>query len=195
MTNLSRLALGLVLLSGAGLSAQDVRFGVQAHGNAPLGDLKDAVDSKPGFGAGVHLTWNLGGGHAIRPRLDYIFFPENGAYAADGYGVSASGKYKVSDLAVGVDYLYFIEGKDEGLYLTAGLGLNRWKVDYDYSVRIGNVTTSGSESDSTNKAGFAVGAGYNFNRSFGAEIRYTTTKFGKDEGSANAIQAGVTFRF
>ncbi|MBK8726165.1 MAG: porin family protein [Holophagaceae bacterium] len=195
MTTLSRFALGLVLVTGAGLSAQDVRFGVQASGNAPLGDLKDAVDSKPGLGAGAHLTWNLGGGHVIRPRFDYLFFPENGAYAADGYGVSANGKYKVSDLSVGVDYLYFLEGKDEGLYLTAGLGLHRWTVDYDYTVRIGNVTSSGSESDSTNKAGFAVGAGYNFNRSFGAEVRFTTTKFGKNEGSANALQAGVTFRF
>ncbi len=195
MMTLSRLALGCVLLSGAGLSAQEVRFGLQANGNAPLGDLKDAVDSKPGLGIGAHLTWNLGGGHVIRPRVDYLFFPENSAYAAADYGVSASGKYKVNDLSGGVDYLYFLEGKDEGFYLTAGLSVNRWKVDYDYTVRIGNVTSSASASDTTTKGGFAVGAGWNFNRSFGAEVRFTSTKFGKGDGSANAVQAGVTFRF
>jgi hypothetical protein len=165
MKTLTRLAIAIAMAAGATLTAQDVRFGLQVHGNVPLGDLKDAVDSKPGFGGGAHLAWNLGGGHMLRPRIDYIFFPENSSYVASGYGVSASGKYKLDDLSGGVDYLYFLDGKDDGFYLTVGASWNRWKVDYKYTVTVGS------------------------------EVRYTSTKFGKGDGSANAVQVGVTLRF
>jgi hypothetical protein len=153
---------------------------VQVHGSIPSGDLNDAVDGKLGVGGGAHGTFDLGDGHMIRPRLDYTLFPEATVKAI---------KSKFNDLSLGADYLYFISGKPEGLYVTGGLALHRWSVDR---------TEAGiSYSGNSNKPGFAAGAGYNFNASFGAELRLLSTKYsasGKDF-TANAIQAGVTLRF
>lgn len=178
------LALALATLAVAGNSAraEDPRFGVQVHGNFPTGDLKDAVDSKLGIGGGAHVTFDLSQGHVIRPRIDYTFFPETTLNSG-----AAAIKNKVNNLSAGADYLYFIDGKPEGLYLTGGLAYNHWKVE---ATALGQ-----TYSDTSNKLGFAAGAGFNFNASFGAELRFTSTKFGKDEGTANALQLGVTLRF
>lgn len=181
MIRTTRLALALLVLGGLA-QAEDPRFGVQVHGNIPTGDLKDAVDSKLGVGGGAHVTFDLSGGHLIRPRIDYTFFPETTLNSG-----AATLKNKVNNLSAGADYLYFLEGKPEGLYFTGGLSYNHWKVE---ATALGQ-----TYSDTSNKLGFAAGAGYNFNSTFGAEVRFTSTKFGKDEGSANAVQFGVTLRF
>lgn len=185
MIRTSRLVAALAFAAAASLArAEDPRFGLQVHGNFPTGDLKDAVDSKLGVGGGAHVTFDLGDGHLIRPRIDYIFFPETTLNSG-----TASVKNKVNDLSAGADYLYFISGKPEGLYLTGGLSFNHWKVDVSGSL--------GNFSDSSNKVGFAAGVGFNFNASFGAEVRFTTSKYGSGskDFSANALQAGVTLRF
>ncbi|MBI4912624.1 MAG: porin family protein [Acidobacteria bacterium] len=176
-TALTLAALGL---ASTQVRAEDPRFGVQASANIPNGDLKDAVDNKLGVGGGAHFTFDLGDGHMVRPRIDYIFFPEATISAI---------RNKVNELSLGADYLYFLEGKPLGLYFTGGLSFNRWKAD---------VTKAGvTSSDSSSKPGFALGAGYNFNASFGAEVRFTGSKYsvGSKDFSANALQAGVTLRF
>lgn len=172
-------AFTLALSSGLA-QAEDPRFGVQVHGNIPTGDLKDAVDSKLGVGAGAHVTFDLGSGHVIRPRLDYVFFPE---------ATVSTIKNKVNSLSIGADYLYFLAEKPEGFYVTAGLGFHHWKVD---------ATAAGvSVSDTSNKPGFSAGVGYNFNSTFGAEFRYLASKYGAGakDITANALQFGVTLRF
>jgi hypothetical protein len=178
----SRLALGLatLALSANPARAEDPRFGVQVHGNIPTGDLKDAVDNKLGLGLGAHGTFDLGLGHVIRPRFDYTFFPET-TLPSGTNGL----KSKVDALSLGADYLYFIDGKPVGLYLTGGLSLNHWKVDL------------GDASESSNKFGLAAGVGYNFNKSFGAEFRFTTSKYGSGskDYTASALQVGATLRF
>jgi hypothetical protein len=185
MIRTSRLVAALAFALAASLArAEDPRFGVQVHGNIPIGDLKDAVDSKLGVGGGAHVTFDLGDGHLIRPRLDYIFFPE-----ATFNSGSASVKNKVNDLSAGADYLYFLSGKPEGLYFTGGLSFNHWKVE---------TTAAGvSLSDTSNKLGLAAGVGFHFNASFGAEVRFTTSKYGSGskDFTANTLQACVTLRF
>jgi hypothetical protein len=182
MSRKLRIASGLLALTlPVGLArAEDPRFGVQVHGNIPTGDLKTAVDSKLGVGGGAHATFDLGDGHMIRPRIDYTFFPE---------ATVSTIRNKVNDLSLGADYLYFLEGKPTGVYLTGGLSLNHWKVDASSSL--------GSFSGSSNKLGVAAGAGFNFNRTFGAELRFITSKYGSGstDVTANVIQAGVTLRF
>lgn len=193
MTAVTRLSLGVVtalFLSSIPTRAEEPRFGVQVHGNAPTGTLKDVVGNKLGLGGGVHMTFDLGQGHLLRPRVDFMAFPE--ASLASGFAETHN---KVQDLSAGVDYLYFLDGKPEGLYLTAGLALHRWKVDS---------STPGmgwSMSDTSRKAGFAVGLGYNFNASVGGELRFTSS-VSPDSNQGNtpfrtgtAIQAGITFRF
>ncbi len=180
MTNLSRFALAALAVAGltAPLKAEEPRFGIQGMVNAPLGDLKDFVDSKPGLGVGVHGTIDLGAGNMIRPRFDFNYFPE----------ATLSGiKNNATNVGLGMDYLYFIAGKPEGFYVTGGLSAVRWSFSSE-------VPGYAKVSTDTTKLGIAVGAGYQWNATVGTEARYTTSKI--DSGfTASALQAGVTIRF
>jgi hypothetical protein len=174
---LNRIALATLLVAGTGLMAQDARFGLQVQAAIPQGDLKDAVDSKLGIGLGAHGTFAFDQ-HAIRPRFDYTFYPE-----ADLSGV----KNKVSSMALGVDYLYFVDAKDNGIYFTGGLSAIRWKVDADFA-------GLGSTSASTTKLGVAAGLGYQWTKAFGTEVRYVNSCLNSNF-TANNIVLGATFRF
>ena len=180
--NVSRLALTALLAAGPFASAQELRYGVQAHVSLPVGDLKDAVDSKPGLGLGAHLTVDLGQGHVLRPRLDYVAFPDANVFE----GV----KNKMSDLSFGVDYLFQVEGAT-GFYVTGGLSAHRWNAEVE-------VSGLGTFSSNTTKLGYAAGVGYAFNANVNAEARFTTTKFTTrtvSDENANALQLGVLYRF
>jgi opacity protein-like surface antigen len=178
----------VVLTTGFSIArAEEPRYGVQVHISAPTGDLKTAVDNKPGAGLGAHVTFDLGGGHVLRPRFDAVFFPE---------GTFNGFKTKANDLSLGGDYLFFPGGKTDGIYLTAGVGLHRWNVDSATPAIGTSPATSGSQSSS--RFGYAAGFGYNFNRSLGAELRYVSTHYANQtawDPAANSLQTGVTFRF
>jgi len=184
---LRALTLIAATLAGTALSAQEgPRFGLQAGVNIPQSDLKDAVDSKPGFTIGAHGTFDFRGGHMLRPRLDYTWFPSYSHGAAFG----ASVDQKVSNFALGADYLYFVEGRPQGFYITGGASAIHWKMEADITIPgIG----SGSTSETTTKLGVAAGVGYQFNRTVGAEVRYLKSKAW--ESDLDMIQVGATFRF
>ena len=184
---LAALSMAVLILGSTPARAEEPRYGLQLHANLPSGDLKNAVEDKPGAGLGAHITFDLGGGHVIRPRVDAMFFPEG---SFNGF------KTKANDLSLGADYLYFPGGKPNGLYLTAGLGLHRWSVDSTTPAVGSAPATSGTQSSS--RFGYAAGLGYNFNRSVGAELRYVSTHYATRtawDPAANSLQAGVTFRF
>jgi hypothetical protein len=181
------LSVAALILGSTFARAEEPRYGLQLHASLPMGDLKNAVDNKPGAGLGAHMTFDLGKGHVLRPRFDAVFFPE---------GTFNGFKTKAHDLSLGGDYLYFPGGKPDGLYLTAGLGLHRWTVDSVTPAVASAPATSGTQSSS--RFGYAAGLGYNFNRSVGAELRYVSTHYANQtawDPAANAFQAGVTFRF
>jgi hypothetical protein len=169
----------LLVLAAATLSlqAEPPRYGVQGLVNIPLGDLKDYLDSKPGPGVGIHGTFDLGDGHMVRPRLDYGLYPE---------ASFATVKQKASYLSLGGDYLYYIAGKPEGLYLTGGLSAVRWS--FEHSDALTSVKTD------TTKLGLAVGAGYQWNATVGTEGRLLQSRIASGF-QATALQAGVTIRF
>lgn len=178
----ARFALGALVAASLAMpaTAQDLRFGVQAHASLPMGDLKDAVDSKAGIGVGLHLTVDFGQGHVLRPRLDYVAFPDATVYSV---------KNRVNDLSLGADYLYMIEGRT-GCYVLGGLSANRWKFDAE----VGGL----SFSTSTTKLGYALGTGYAFNENVSLELRFTATKFDSSTVSnqnANALQLAALYRF
>jgi opacity protein-like surface antigen len=182
---LRTLAMLAAVLAAPALSAQEgPRFGLQAGLNIPQSDLKDAVDSKLGFNIGAQVTFDLRGGHMLRPRLDYTWFPE---YSVSGGGASASAKF--SNISLGADYLYFVEGKPQGIYFTAGAAAIQWKMEVSASF----LGSSASASETTTKLGLAAGVGYQFNPTVGAEVRYL--KSSAWEGDLDMIQVGATFRF
>ncbi len=180
------LALAAAALAAPALTAQEaVRFGVQVGLNQPQTDLKNAVDSKVGYNLGAQVTFDLRGGHMLRPRLDYTWFPE---YTESFAGDSISTKFTRTSL--GVDYLYFVDGKPQGFYVTAGIAAVQWKVDVNYSLfGFGG----GSDSETTNKLGLAAGIGYQFNKNVGADLRIVKGKAW--EGDVDMVQLGVNFRF
>lgn len=175
--HLSHLTLAALLAAGCSLAAQEARFGIHGQVSIPQGDLKDAVDSKLGLGLGAHGTFAFDH-HVIRPRFDFTFYPE-----ADLGGVET----KVNSLALGADYLYFVDGRDRGVYFTAGLSAIRWEVDV-------NLPGLGSGSYHTTKLGLAAGLGYQWTRAIGTELRYVKSSLGHDV-SANSLALGATFRF
>lgn len=177
MKILTPTTLTLLALAALPLAAEPPRYGVQGLVNLPLGHLKDFVDSKPGPGVGIHGTFDLGDGHMVRPRLDYSVYPE---------ASFATLKQTASNLSLGGDYLFFLAGKAEGLYLTAGVAVMRWS----FESKVGTFKTT---SDTT-KAGLAGGAGYQWNATVGTELRWVHSRVAAGF-QADALQAGVTIRF
>ena len=171
----------LAVLAAAALSlqAEAPRYGVQGLVNIPLGDLKEYVDSNPGPGFGVHGTFDLGDGHMLRPRLDYSIFPE---------ASFATIKQTATSLSLGGDYLYFITGKPEGLYLTAGLAVARWSLQQKDVPGVPDTTSNST------KIGVAAGVGYQWSATLGTEARWLHSTLA-NRFKADAVQAGVTVRF
>lgn len=176
MKRLSSLTLA-VLATSLSLRAEAPRYGVQGLVNIPLGDLKDLVDSKPGPGIGVHGTFDLGDGHMLRPRLDYTIYPE---------ASFATVKQSATALSLGGDYLYFLAGKPEGFYFTAGIAAVRWS--FETKDAFSKVTAD------TTKLGLAAGVGYQWNATVGTEARFVHSRIASGF-QADAVQAGVTIRF
>lgn len=177
MKTSSLCTLAALVVAALSVQAEAPRYGVQGLVNIPLGDLKTYVDSKPGPGIGVHGTFDLGDGHVLRPRLDYSVYPE---------ASFATVKQTASYLSLGGDYLYFIAGKPEGLYLTAGLAAIRWSFEHtDPAAKL---------SSSTTKAGLAFGLGYQWNATVGTEARWVHSQVSSGF-TADALQAGITIRF
>ena len=166
-------------LVAAPMAAQDARFAVQAGVNIPQSDLKDFVDSKLGFTAGVSVPVDLGSGHVIRPRADYDSY--SSSFSDPAFG----GDHKVKALFVGADYLYFPAQKMEQFYVTAGLGAQNTKVEGD------------NGSDNKTALAWAAGAGWQFTDNLGAEVRYVSShpKFDADKFKADAINLALTFKF
>ncbi|HJW42916.1 MAG TPA: outer membrane beta-barrel protein [Geothrix sp.] len=170
-------SLAILAVAALSLQAEAPRYGVQGLVNVPLGDLKDFADNKPGPGIGVHGTFDLTDGHMLRPRLDYAVYPE---------ASFASVKQTASYLSLGGDYLYFLAGKPEGLYFTAGVAAMRWS--FEHKDALSKVTSS------TTKVGVAAGAGYQWNATLGTEVRFVHSSISSNF-RADALQAGVTIRF
>lgn len=165
-------------LTGVSASAQEVQWGAHGGANLPLGDLDKAVDGRLGFTLGGHVGLYYGNGHELRPRVDYTHY-EGGWQPLDGRG-----KATVSAWGLGADYLYYIDTRPQGIYLTGGLGLQAW-----------HISPENAPSESKTGLALALGAGYRFNRSLAVEGRFTTGQFQSTNGQANALQVLASVRF
>jgi opacity protein-like surface antigen len=172
---LTALSMGLVSVA----MAQSVEPGIHGGLNIPMGDLGDALDHRLGVTLGGHAGIYYGGGHELRPRLDFTFY--NGGYTPVGSGFS---KNKVDLWNLGCDYLYYTEMRPVDPYLTMGLGYGWW-----------TVSPSGGSDQTNSGLTMAAGAGYRFNRMFSLEGRFTTGQFRDSSGSAHALQAVASMRF
>lgn len=174
MSSLPRLA---ILATGLCLQAEPPRLGVQGLVNVPLSDLKTYVDGKAGPGFGIHGTFDLNDGHVLRPRLDYSVHPQ---------ASFTTTKQSASSFSLGGDYLYFIAGRTQRIYLTCGLAVVRWS--FEHTDPIAKTTTH------TTKIGVAGGLGYQWNAALGTEVRWLRSKT-SSTFKADTLQGGVTLRF
>jgi hypothetical protein len=154
-------------------SRPTIGFSVQI--NAPTGDLKTDTDKGLGGGLSFLTQWNLGNGHALRPRLDLNVFnvsqyePSHSNYR-ESRNLSAAG--------LGVDYLYYVSGMPRGFYFTAGAGVTRWDLSYTTSDRNGNSFNNSYDSNkNTTSLSLAAGLGWQFTRVIGLEARFVHSPY------------------
>jgi len=171
--------IGLACCVSGALMGQEFQPGIHAGVNFPLGDLGSAVDHRPGITVGGHLGIYYGGGHELRPRVDYTDYEGGWTPAGDSFN-----KNHISAWQVGCDYLYYTETRPQGLYLTMGLGYQWW-----------NVSPDNGPSANKSSLSMAAGAGYRFNRTFSLEARFVTGQFQSTNGQANALQFLGSMRF
>jgi hypothetical protein len=175
------LILVLALPLAIPLSAGDkVKAGFTFQINQPGGDLKADTNDKTGGGLSFILPVNLGGGHVLRPRFDVNVYriSDHGRYS-DDYREEVD----FTAASLGVDYLFYVQRRYQGFYLSAGLNVTRWGLQYTTRDRHGSGlhTTSDYERNSTN-LGAALGVGYQFNRWFGLELRAVGADYKGQEG-------------
>jgi len=193
-------AFAFALLTVTAMQAQESRFGFQATASQPKGDVgnQDWMDSKIGYGVGVHVLADMGGGFALVPRADYTVYKND--RAVDAF-IDQNDKVRI--LSGGLDFNYYLSGEtSHGLYFLAGAGYASAKFDTTY--------VSGSES--LNAAGtkgalyLQGGLGMQFNPHFGIECRYQSIKFkdvettflgvtGMQDVASPSLQASLVFRF
>lgn len=181
-------------------------YGLSVQVDAPLGNLKDDTDKSVGGGASFLVQWDLGGGHAIRPRLDLNLFNVS-TYSPSHSNYRES--RNLSAVSLGADYLYYLNGTPKGLYLTAGAGVTRWDLAYTTSDRNGNTYSNSYDSNkNTTSLNLAAGLGWQFTRVIGLEARFvhapykafdlndpTSTTRTDVNRDGNFLQLAATFRW
>ena len=192
---MNRLITALTLLLATSISplaGQEVRYGLQGTLSSPTGDLKDTTDHL-GFGAGLFADFSLGGGHVIRPRFDYVYYPEKSESFRES-GFNAEVKWSVNSAALGADYLYYVEGRPQGFHVLVGLGAMHYEIRAKSSTSFGGTSYSDVFRDKTEtKLSYALGFGYDFSKNWGFNLRYTSLKI--EDVNLSAFNAGLTYRF
>ena len=157
--------------------AADMNLGLQAAVMQPLGDLRAFTANTPGLSVGAHLLVNLGSGQAVRPRLDFVSYP------------GQVGHFKMQQFSGGVDYVHFLSGRTRaGAYLVGGAGLA--STNYE--------TFEPAYARAYVNPYVALGAGWQVSPAWGLEVRFLSSRYTDQLGSAtpvNAIGLSGTLRF
>ncbi len=194
-------AISLALLAASSFAqAEDTRFGFQATVSKPAGDVgeKDWMDSKLGYGIGLHLLVDLGGGGAIVPRIDYTMYKNDRTI---GSFITEDARLKI--LSGGADFHYYFSGEaSQGFYIMGGLGYASGKFENEYASPVIILNSDGS------KGAFYIqaGLGLQFTRNFGVEVRYQSLDFkdvdttflgltSRQDVSCPSLQASFVMRF
>lgn len=180
-----------LLVATPRLQAQGTQFGFQLGAADAIGDYKGWTQSNIAPALGIHLAIDLGGGHMLRPRLDYTYFKRSVLEGNGGLHFPSTAYYSVDSktevTSLMVEYLYHFSRRPEGIYLIAGAG-------YQHTT----FNETGLASRNYDGAALSAGAGWQMNRHVGTELRYvhsTFSTYGYSSFDASTIQGGITFRF
>jgi len=155
-------------------------YGASLHLVNPGGDLTNdrlfANKVTTGFGLSAFGEFGLNDMMALCGRVDYNIFGE-GKLEGSEYSGSYKFTHKLNASVATVfgDYTYGLDSHEKGLYVFAGLGFVRGKLEEEWKAyRGGTLTEDGHDSESGIGLGFSLGVGYNFSNSMGVEASYVT---------------------
>jgi hypothetical protein len=142
-----------------------------------MGNLStDFGGSQATISGSVILPIQVGHGWVIRPRLDFGGWEgENRLHQGGAYRENV----RANIFGAGADVLFFPGGNSaRGLFLSGGLGAQRWELTYKAADKPAGLPTYATE-QKVNKTSpaLALGAGYQFNRTFGLEFRAMTSEY------------------
>jgi len=174
---------GAVVLPHASLRAQDapeaprpIQVGFALNLGAPMGNLKSDLGNQVTITGSFILPIQMGQGWVIRPRVDLGGWEgENRLHQGGAYRENV----RTSMTGVGADALFFPGGNSaRGLFLSGGVSAQRWEVTYKAAGKPAGLPTYATEQHvrKTSPA-FALGAGYQFNRTIGLEFRAMTSEY------------------
>lgn len=135
----------------------------------------------------MFATIHLDGAHMVRPRLDQVPLGNHGW---------AGGTQKARDWRLGLDYLYFIHEKPEGMYFLAGLSLHHWDLEQREQDLPGG--TERVTHKTSTQAGFGLGFGWQHTREVGTEIQFVQSRSSTlplDQRSVRYWLGTLTYRF
>ena len=172
-----RLPLLIALALPALLRAQDApTFAARAEVVAPLQNLNDAVNGKPGAGLALHAEFPLEGSWAWRAELGYDRFPKGPTAGSLGLRTEADVSH------VSVEGIYHLR-LDSGPYLLFGLG------GYSWGIRSSDATLGFTTTRRVAHVGASLGFGYRMNSHLDIELRGAE---GRVDPDFTAAWAGVS---
>lgn len=188
------------------LRAEDSEFlGFQVGLGRPVGALADWSSGKPVFNLGVHQAIDEGEGTMLRTHIDLLTGIKGQAtldLPVAGAPVQATLENHFTEVAIGIDALYFFNGDiGHGAYLLGGVGGISTRLS---SACVGNAAggdsnwpVSGTLNTTSNKFFWSAGVGWQQSHRVGFELRYLNSRFSYQQiYFQNAtVTAAVTFRF
>lgn len=187
-----RLCLLPLILGGALLSAADGEpkdtpkaspsrtFGATIQADFPLRDLKDDLDRRTGFGAGLQWTQERANRHVSRTRIEFNVFPEGGPVGGTGT------KTYAKDYLLSYDHLFPLGTGARRAYLVAGAGGVHWILEQSQGPIRSTVRTT--------KLAFTGGLGLQLSERVNLEARYQFSGIQKTF-DANLVQLSLGWRF
>jgi hypothetical protein len=156
------------------------RFGLQGTLSLPQDDLQKLVDSGKGLGVGLFVDCPVLASSTLRPRLDLIRY-QTATFQDPGY----RDERQWSTSALGVDYLWYVDGRRSGCYVALGLVETRFHQD----LKVNGVP----DASETTRLGLSLGLGYGLDRHWEANLRITRTEIGSI--TMTALNLGVAYLF
>jgi len=190
----------LLACTGLGLFAIPPTLGLQVTGSVPTGSMRSQYTSSTGFGIGAFADWEVTFGANVRLAYDGVFYPGStdgnllpGMSPASVVSVANDRKYRSDTLSL--QYLYFTNIRNEGLYYLVGLGAVRQTEKINTTAVLTNNTSLSLSptQDNGTRLALMAGVGYEFGKNWGAFGRYTFSTV--DSHTIGAAQAGLTYRF
>jgi hypothetical protein len=126
-----------------------------------------------GYGVGVQTAFDLGGGQAIAPRLEYQRYTDSTSVAGPVfYPINMNAT--VNCFSLGVDYNYFFSRRTgRGFYLLGGLGV----ANASFNVTASTAGLSARTTSHQTVLYPEAGVGYQFTRWVGLEVLYKNLQF------------------